>query len=85
MVAVGDRAGALSEDKAVRYNEWLAERRLGRVEDWLRDQLKAIPLELRRDLRPHDESRRIEIKIRQIPDAMDAANAARIAPPVGPG
>ncbi len=80
-----DRAGALPDDQAVRYNEWLAERRLGRVEDWLRDQLKTIPLELRRDLRRHDESRRIEIRIRQTPDAMNAANSARIAPAVGPG
>ena len=33
--AVDDAAGSLPPDKALAYNQWLAERRQSRVEDWL--------------------------------------------------
>ena len=58
---VGDPA------KAVAYNEWLAERRQGRVADWLEQHVEVREVEVRRILVPHDASRRVVISARALP------------------
>ena len=72
--AVGDRAGHLQQDKAQRYNEWLAERRQSRVADRVRERAGC---EVRRALRPHDDSRSVSIRL-----AADLADQAEAGLPL---
>ena len=65
--AVGDVAGRLPADRARAYNEWLAERRQSRVEDWLGMRPGAPVLRVRRSMLPHDPSRRLVISARPLP------------------
>lgn len=58
---VGDPA------KAVAYNEWLAERRQGRVADWLEQHVEVRKVEVDRVFVPHDASRRVVIRARALP------------------
>ncbi len=58
---VGDPA------KAVAYNEWLAERRQGRVADWLEQHVEVRTVEVDRVFVPHDASRRVVIRARALP------------------
>jgi hypothetical protein len=58
---VGDPA------KAVAYNEWLADRRQGRVADWLEQHVEVREIEVRRVFVPHDASRRVVIRARALP------------------
>ena len=63
VAAVGDRAGRLQPDQARRYNEWLAERRQSRVVDRVRARASCELREVRRAARPHDESRRVTVRL----------------------
>jgi len=72
--AVGDRAGRLQPDEARRYNEWLAERRQSRVADQVRERAGC---EVRRALRPHDDSRRVSIRL-----AVDIVDRTEAGPPL---
>ena len=65
--AVDDAAGSLPPDKALAYNQWLAERRQSRVEDWLGTRPGAPVLRVRRSVLPHDPSRRVVISARPLP------------------
>ena len=65
--AVDDAAGKLPPDKALAYNQWLAERRQSRVEDWLGTRPGAPVLRVRRSVLPHDPSRRVVISARRLP------------------
>lgn len=65
--AVGDVAGGLPADRALAYNQWLADRRQSRVEDWLGSQSEAPMLRVRRTVLPHDPSRRVLISARPLP------------------
>jgi hypothetical protein len=56
--------GAESTDEAMRYNKWLAERRLERVRDWLGDNAAGRELTFTEDYRAGDESRQVEIEVR---------------------
>ncbi len=57
----------LPPDKALAYNQWLAERRQSRVEDWLGTRPGAPVLRVRRSVLPHDPSRRVVISARPLP------------------
>jgi hypothetical protein len=48
----------------MRYNKWLAERRLERVRDWLGDNAAGRELTFTEDYRAGDESRQVEIEVR---------------------
>lgn len=61
---VGDRVRDLAGEPALRYNEWLAERRQSRLADWLRGPAGCVVGELRVGLRHHDESRSVAVSIR---------------------
>jgi hypothetical protein len=66
--AVDDRAArADSPEKAVAYNKWLADRRQGRVAEWLERHAEIRVLEIRRSLLEHDPSRRVVIHARPLP------------------
>jgi hypothetical protein len=66
--AVDDRAArADSPEKAVAYNKWLADRRQGRVAEWLEQHAEIRVLEVRRSLLEHDPSRRVVIRARPLP------------------
>ena len=53
--------------KAVAYNAWLADRRQGRVADWLEQHAELRVVEFRRALLQHDPSRRVVVSARPLP------------------
>ena len=66
--AVDDKAGRKDDPaKAVAYNQWLADRRQGRVVDWLEQHAEIRVVEIRRSLLDHDPSRRVVIQARPLP------------------
>jgi hypothetical protein len=65
--AVGDSAGRLPTDRALAYNQWLAERRQSRVEDWLGARSEGPVLRVRRSKLAHDPSRRVVVSARPLP------------------
>lgn len=87
VAAVGDRAGRLQPEPARLYNEWLAERRQSRLVDWLRVRSGCELREVRRDLRLHDESRRVSLRLSVEPAAHPLADPAvgRDEPGTAPG
>jgi hypothetical protein len=56
--------GAESAEEAMRYNQWLAERRLERVRDWLGRHAAGRTLTFREDYRAGDESREVRVQVR---------------------
>jgi enoyl-CoA hydratase/carnithine racemase len=56
--------GAESADEAMRYNKWLAERRLERVREWLDRNAAGRELSFRQDYRAGDESRQVVVEVR---------------------
>jgi len=58
--------GAETEEEAARYNQWLAERRLERVQDWLAQHAAGSELAIKPAYRADDESRQVVIRIRPI-------------------
>ena len=56
--------GAESAEEARRYNQWLAERRLERVRDWLARNAAGRALTFRQDYRAADESRQVVVEVR---------------------
>jgi hypothetical protein len=66
--AVDDKAGRDDPpEKALAYNKWLADRRQGRVAEWLEQHAEIRVLEVRRSLLEHDPSRRVVIHARPLP------------------
>jgi hypothetical protein len=55
--------GAESEEEAMRYNKWLAERRLERVRDWLGRNAAGRALTIRSDYRADDDSRQVVVEV----------------------
>ena len=53
--------------KAVAYNAWLADRRQGRVADWLEQHAELRVVEFRRAMLQHDPSRRVVVSARPLP------------------
>jgi outer membrane protein OmpA-like peptidoglycan-associated protein len=64
---VDDVAGTLPTDQALAYNQELAEQRQIRVEDWLGTRGAGPVMRIRRELLPHDPSRRLVLKARPLP------------------
>ncbi len=64
---VDDVAGTLPTDRALAYNQELAEQRQIRVEDWLGTRGAGPVMRIRRELLPHDPSRRLVLKARPLP------------------
>jgi outer membrane protein OmpA-like peptidoglycan-associated protein len=64
---VDDVAGTLPTDRALAYNHELAEQRQIRVEDWLGTRGAGPVMRIRRELLPHDPSRRLVLKARPLP------------------
>lgn len=54
-------------DKGLAYNRWLAERRMTRVADWLRQHVNGGAIDIRQDFVENDDSRRVMIRIRPLP------------------
>ncbi len=66
--AVDDTAYRVGDPtKAVAYNEWLADRRQGRVADWLEQHVEVREIEVQRIFVPHDASRRVVIRAQALP------------------
>ncbi|MGH6905975.1 MAG: hypothetical protein ACREIR_24920, partial [Geminicoccaceae bacterium] len=55
--------GAKSAQEAARYNKWLAERRLERVERWLHENANPDTLSIRPEYLADDESRRVVVRV----------------------
>ena len=55
--------GAKSAAEAARYNKWLAERRLERVENWLRKNAAAEALSINPEYVADDDSRRVTVRV----------------------
>jgi hypothetical protein len=55
--------GAETQEEARRYNRWLAERRLERVQDWLDEHAAGRELALEPRFVPNDNSRRLVVRI----------------------
>lgn len=53
-----------SPTQATRYNRWLAERRLGRIADWLEQNIESRALTVKQGYIENDSSRRVLIRIR---------------------
>ena len=58
--------GAESAEEARRYNQWLATRRLERVQDWLARNAEGRALTIKPDYRPNDELREVSVRVRPI-------------------
>jgi hypothetical protein len=66
--AVDDRAGRDDPpEKALAYNQWLADRRQRRVAEWLEQHAEIRVLEIRRSVLEHDSSRRVVVHARPLP------------------
>ena len=61
-VGSGDVEGK-SPDEALRYNRWMAERRIGRVTEFLQRNAKAEDLVIREEFAMNDASRRVVVEI----------------------
>ena len=55
--------GAASPEEARRYNRWLAERRLGRVQEWLSENAADRQIEVEPQYLTDDSSRRVVVRI----------------------
>jgi outer membrane protein OmpA-like peptidoglycan-associated protein len=55
--------GAKSAQEAARYNKWLAERRLERVQDWLLKNGAAQALSIKPEYVAEDDSRRVTVRV----------------------
>ena len=55
--------GAKSSQEAARYNKWLAERRLERVQQWLLENASPDALAIRPEYRGDDESRKVIVRL----------------------
>jgi outer membrane protein OmpA-like peptidoglycan-associated protein len=55
--------GATSAEEARRYNKWLAERRMARVQEWLAENAQDRQLEIEPEFLADDSSRRVLIRI----------------------
>ena len=66
-VGTGDVAGQSAEE-ALRYNRWMAERRMSRVAEFLQKTAKAEGLEIRQDFALNDPSRQVVVEVSPIQD-----------------
>ena len=64
-VGNGDVEGKSAEE-ALRYNRWMAERRVSRVAEFLQKNAKAGKLAIRQDFALNDQSRRVLVEIRPL-------------------
>ena len=64
-VGNGDVEGKSAEE-ALRYNRWMAERRAGRVAEFLRKNAKSGELTIRQDFALNDPSRQVLVEVRPI-------------------
>ena len=55
--------GAKSADEAARYNKWLAERRVERVQGWLAKNARAEALSIQPEYVANDDSRRLTVRL----------------------
>jgi outer membrane protein OmpA-like peptidoglycan-associated protein len=55
--------GAESPDEAVKYNQWLAERRVDRVRSWLDQNASGNALVVKPEYRDNDESRQVVVRL----------------------
>jgi hypothetical protein len=55
--------GAKSAEEAARYNKWLAERRLERVQNWLAKNAAAEALSIKPEYVGDDDSRRVTVRV----------------------
>jgi hypothetical protein len=55
--------GAKSAQEAARYNKWLAERRVERVQQWLLENANPDALSIRPEYLADDESRRVVVRV----------------------
>jgi hypothetical protein len=55
--------GAKSAQEAARYNKWLAERRLERVQNWLRKNAPAEAMSIKPEYVADDDSRRVTVRV----------------------
>lgn len=62
-VGNGDVEGQ-SPEEALRYNRWMAERRVGRVADFLERNAEVEILDIRRDFALNDPSRRVLVEVK---------------------
>jgi hypothetical protein len=58
--------GAETAEEAARYNQWLAARRLERVQDWLAQNAPASRLVIKPAYRADDDSREVVVRIRPV-------------------
>ena len=58
---------AASQDEDARYNHWLAERRMGRVAEFLRKNAETERLEIKQTFAANDPSRRVVVQVRPVP------------------
>jgi outer membrane protein OmpA-like peptidoglycan-associated protein len=55
--------GATSAEEAKRYNQWLAERRMSRVREWLDENASDRQLEIEPTFQTNDNSRRVVVRV----------------------
>jgi outer membrane protein OmpA-like peptidoglycan-associated protein len=55
--------GATTPEQARRYNQWLAERRVGRVQEWLAEHAQDRQLEIEPIFSANDSSRRVLVRV----------------------
>jgi hypothetical protein len=55
--------GATTAEEARRYNKWLAERRMARVQEWLTENAQDRQLEIEPVFQADDSSRRVLVRI----------------------
>jgi hypothetical protein len=55
--------GAKSAQEAARYNKWLAERRLERVQNWLLKNAPAEAVSIKPEYVADDDSRRVSVRV----------------------
>jgi outer membrane protein OmpA-like peptidoglycan-associated protein len=55
--------GATTPEEARRYNQWLAERRVGRVQEWLAEHAQDRQLEIEPIFSANDSSRRVLVRV----------------------
>ena len=66
-VGNGDVEGKSAEE-ALRYNRWMAERRVSRVAEFLQKNAKAGKLTIRQDFALNDQSRQVLVEVRPLSD-----------------
>jgi hypothetical protein len=62
-VSGSEVVGAKSAQEAARYNKWLAERRLERVQQWLLENAAPEALSIEPEYRANDESRQVIVRL----------------------